>query len=122
MPDVPETPWQRVQAGRRARKSEEKGAKKLGGKRQPASGSKWFAKGDIRAHGILWDDKFTDDKSYRIVAEDYRKLMHDAAMTPPGLRPGLRIHFPGMPTLAVVIEDDLLYWQAEKADADSDRD
>lgn len=124
MSEVPNTPWQRVQQGRRARKSEEAGAKKLGGRRQPASGAKWFAKGDIRANGILWDDKFTEihngelAKSYRIERDVFLKLIHDAATTPPGLRPGLRIHIPGLPTLALIIEDDLLYYMAVKAEAE----
>lgn len=120
MAEIPATPWRRIQSGRRAHKSEDAGAKKLGGRRQPGSGSRWFAKGDIRANGILWDDKFTDALSYRIERDAFLKHMQDAARTPPGLRPGLRIHIPGLPTLSVIIEDDLMYYMAQAENADSD--
>jgi hypothetical protein len=120
--DVPATPWSRVQQGRRARKSEQQAAREQGGRRQPASGSKWFAKGDLRANGFLIDDKFTDDASFRITRDMWRKIEREAASTPPGLRPSLRISIPGIPKLRVVLEDDLLYYlsQLESADAHPD--
>jgi hypothetical protein len=126
--DVPETPWKRIQQGRRARKSEEQAAREQGGRRQPASGAKWFAKGDLRANGFLIEDKFTEvrngepAKSFTITVDMWRKIEREAASTPPGLRPSLRLSMPGIPKLRVVLEDDLLYYlsQLESADADAD--
>lgn len=122
MADIPATPWQRIQQGRRARKSEEAAAKTLGGRRQPASGSKWYAKGDLRANGFLIDDKYTDDKSFRITVEMWRKIESEAGQTPPGLRPSLRISLPGLPKLRVVLEDDLMYLMAQAEDDKSNED
>lgn len=113
MADLPPTPWNRVQQGRRALKSEQAGAKKLSGRRQPGSGNNWFAKGDLRANGFLIDDKYTDEKSYRLTAETWQKITRESAQTPPGLRPSLRIHIAGLPVLRVLLEDDLMYLMAE---------
>lgn len=120
MADELATPWKRVQQGRQANKSEEQAAQALGGRRQPASGSRWYAKGDLRANGFLIDDKFTDSDSFTIKKRDFLKLMKDAAQTPPGLRPSLRISMPNLPTLRVVIEDDLQYHLAQTDKADSE--
>lgn len=113
MAEVPETPWKRIQQSRRARHSEERAAHEQGGRRQPASGAKWFAKGDLRAHGFLIDDKFTDAGSFRVTREMWQKIEREAAQTPPGLRPSLRISIPGLPKLRVVLEDDLLYYLSQ---------
>lgn len=111
--DIPQTPWKRVQSGRRANQSEREAARLLGGRRHPASGAKWYAKGDLRANGFLIDDKYTDAASFTITRSMFRKIMQEAATTPPGLRPSLRISIPGLPKLRVVIEDDLLYYMAQ---------
>lgn len=115
---VPPTPFQRAKAGRRARKSEEQLAKSTGGQRQPASGSKPGRKGDVREHGYLTEDKFTDAESYTLTKKEWRKIEREAAMTPPGLRPRMRIAIAGLPRLCVMLEDDHLYREAQLADAD----
>lgn len=109
---VPPTPWQRVQATKRARRSELELAKSTGGRRQPASGALPGRKGDVRTNGFLVEDKFTDAKSYTLKADDWRKIEQEAAMTPPGLRPRMRITITGLPKLCVLLEDDYLYLQA----------
>lgn len=106
---VPEPPWKRAAVGRRAKHSEEATAKSDGGRRQPASGSKWFAKGDVRANGFLIDDKFTDSDSFRITGKMVEKGLVEALQTPPGLRPQWRISIPNVPRLRVIIEDDYLF-------------
>lgn len=110
---VPPTPWQRAKSGRRARKSEEQLAKSTGGKRQPASGALPGRKGDVRENGFLVDDKFTDAERFTITKEMWRKIEREASMTPPGLRPRLRITMPGLPKLCVMLEDDYLYFQGQ---------
>lgn len=115
---VPEPPWRRAAVGRRARQSEEATAKSDGGRRQPASGSKWYAKGDVRANGFLIDDKFTDNKSFSITDRMVEKGMAEALQTPPGLRPQWRITIPGIPKLRLMLEDDYLNMIAKSVDAD----
>lgn len=106
---VPRTPWERAQVARRARRSEDQAAKSEGGRRQPASGSRWFAKGDVRANGFLIDDKFTDDASFRLTAEALNKITREALQTPPGLMPRLRISIKGTSRWSVIRDEDLLY-------------
>lgn len=109
---VPDLPWRQAAVGRRANRSERELAKTDGGRRQPASGSKWYAKGDVRANGFLIDDKITDDESYRLSAKTINKAVAEALQTPPGLRPQLRITMKGAPKVRVLLEDDYLYLEA----------
>lgn len=118
--DTPPTPWQRARVGRRARRSEEQAARQEGGRRQPASGSKWFAKGDVRANGFLIDDKFTDASSYRLTADDWTKITREALQTPPGMLPSMRISIKGAPRLRVFREEDALYLLAKAGMGDGD--
>jgi hypothetical protein len=112
---VPQTPWHRAKQARqtrRARRNEEELAKTTGGRRQPASGALSGRKGDVRENGFLVDDKFTDAKSFTITREMWLKITREAGMSPPGLRPRLRLTLPGIPKLCVLLEDDYLYLQA----------
>lgn len=113
---VPEPPWSRAAVGRRARQSEEATAKSDGGSRMPASGSKWYAKGDVRANGFLIDDKFTDSESFTITRKMIEKATSEALQTPPGLRPQLRISIKGLPRLRLLTEDDYLFLIAKAGD------
>lgn len=117
---VPKTPWERAQSGRRARRSEEELAKSSGGRRQPASGALPGRKGDVRENGFLVDDKFTDAASYTITKKTWRKIEQEAAQTPPGMRPRMRLTINGLPKLCVMLEDDYLYLSARAASADAD--
>lgn len=83
-----------------------------------ASGSKWFAKGDVRANGYLISDKFTDAASFRITTDDWRKATQEALQTPPGCQPIMRISIPGLPVLVLHTEDDFLHQLAANADTD----
>jgi len=124
---VPPTPWHRAKQKRqtkRARNSEEELAKSTGGQRQPNSGAMPGRKGDVRENGFLVDDKFTDAKSYTLTTATWLKITREAGMTPPGLRPRLRLTLPGIPKLCVLQEEDYLYLQARAEianHADSDR-
>jgi hypothetical protein len=115
--DTPPTPWQRAQAGKRGRKSEEEGAKLEGGRRVSQSGA-GREKGDIRTHGYRIQDKTTDKETFSITRKEIDKLVYEALMTPPGLLPQLRVTMPGY-KLRVMREEDYLYMQA-RADAYSD--
>lgn len=53
-------------------------AKDLGGKRQPGSGSKWNAKGDVRTDVSLVECKTTDKMSYSLKTEVLDKIQLEA--------------------------------------------
>lgn len=108
------TPWERAKVGRRARKSEEQGAKISGGRRVSGSGNR-REKGDIRTNGFRIEDKFTDASSYTIQKSELEKITHEALMTPPGLLPQMRITMPGF-KLRVLREQDYLYLEALAAE------
>ena len=108
MAEIPETPWQRANATRRAQRSERQLAKSTSGRKQPASGAFPGRKGDVIENGFLVDDKFTDAQSYSLTVKDWRKITAEASMTPPGLRPRMRITLPDTPRLCVMLEDDYL--------------
>lgn len=65
----------------------------------------------MREHGYLVDDKYTDAGSFTIDRKMWQKIEQEAAMTPPGLRPRLRISIRGLPKLCVMLEDDHIYEQ-----------
>lgn len=113
MASIPDVPWKRAQRQQRARRSEEQAAKLGGGKRQPASGSRWFAKGDVRANGFLLEDKFTDAESFSITKTMILKTIKEALQTPPGLLPSWRISIKGCPRLRLYREEDALYLEAK---------
>jgi len=118
MEDVPQTPWHRATASRRAQRSERQLARSTGGRQQPASGAFPGRKGDVIENGFLVDDKFTDHKSYTLTVEQWRKISMEAAMTPPGLRPRMRITLPDTPRLCVMLEEDYLAMMAHVTDID----
>jgi hypothetical protein len=113
---VPDTPWERARAGRRAKHSEQQGARIGGGRRVPGSGNRWNAKGDIRENGVLIDDKFTDADSFTITGDMLKKITVEATQTPPGLMPQLRIRLGTGPTWRLVREDDYLYFEAQRGE------
>lgn len=60
------------------------------------------------------EDKYTLErggqpaKSFTITDKLWLKIAAEAAMTPPGLRPRMRITIPGIPKLCVMLEDDYI--------------
>lgn len=115
---VPDTPFKRAQVGKRARHSEEQGAKVSGGRRVSGSGA-GREKGDIRANGYRIEDKFTDAASYTIRVEDLDKITKHALLTPPGLLPQMRITFASHgQKWRLLREEDCLYLEARAAQMD----
>lgn len=62
----------------RSKRQEVKIAKDLGGKRQPASGSRWGYKRDVISEKFLVEAKSTIRKSYRLVLKDLEFLRQQA--------------------------------------------
>ena len=59
---------------KKSSKKEQKRAKELGGKAQPGSGNKFYAKGDIKFDDYLVEHKYTDKKSYPLTKEIFLKI------------------------------------------------
>jgi len=60
------------------KKQERRVAKKVGGKVQPGSGSKDFAKGDIKEESFLVECKFTEKQSIRVELKWLKKISREA--------------------------------------------
>jgi hypothetical protein len=65
---------------RRSRAQEKFAASDLGGSVVVASGAKWHSKGDVKSSSILLECKTTEADSYRVRAEDLKKLVLQAIM------------------------------------------
>jgi len=63
---------------KRSIKSEDKLAKQTGGLRQIGSGALRHAKGDVKHEKFLFEDKFTDKKSYSLKFETFDKIRKEA--------------------------------------------
>jgi hypothetical protein len=74
----------RVRAGRvqrrqrRSRRQEEAGAAQFGGRRVPGSGSGWVTKNDVKTDDLSIEYKYTDKKSFSLVAADLEKAERQA--------------------------------------------
>ena len=69
---------------KRSRRQEHITAKEINGRTTPASGSRWYSKGDIRSDKFLIECKTTTKDSYRLTAKAWEKIYKEA------LRDGLR--------------------------------
>lgn len=103
---------------KKSKKQENKWAETVDGKTQPASGATWHSKGDVKEKlkntkgmftKFLWDNKYTEAKSFRIQAEDWERLRKDAYYAG-GYLPGMEVEIinPSLkkPVSLVVIEKD----------------
>lgn len=107
---MPEPPWRQATRQQQGRRSERDYARKHGGELQPNSGALPIKgkKGDIRQNGYLLDHKDAiGQKSYRIDSEEFFKLAHQAAGTPPGMLPAMIVQFEGL-RLRIMRDDDYL--------------
>jgi hypothetical protein len=77
---------------KRAMAMEKKTAETFGGRRQPRSGGGMFNKGDVKCPSVLFDDKYTDQKSYSLTQKDVAKLCSEA-MQERNRNPAFKIRF-----------------------------
>ena len=91
-------------AQRKAAQQEKGLVRRLGGRRQPASGATPWRKHDVRQEDFLIEAKRTDRGSYSIKAKDWEVLRRNALLD--GRRPMLAIEL-GKRRLVVLEEDDL---------------
>lgn len=74
-------------------KHEKRLAKKIGGKRNAASGAFWSRKGDVRNDELLIEHKWTGKKSVTIKSEVLKKITKEAILD--GRMPVLGLHLDG---------------------------
>jgi hypothetical protein len=110
----PQTPWERVSASRRSRRSEDQAARSDGGRRQPASGALRGQRGDVRTDEWLIEDKFTDAESFSIKLTMLKKTIHEALVTG-GRLPMWRIVIQGH-RFRLLREEDYLWLKAQVDD------
>lgn len=61
-----------------SQRGERKTANEFGGRVQPASGSQWHSKADVKSTAHLFERKDTMSSSYRLKLGDLQKLAHHA--------------------------------------------
>jgi len=74
-------------------KHEKRLAKKIGGKRNAASGASWSRKGDVRNEDLLIEHKWTGKKQVTIKSEVLKKITREAILD--GRMPVLGLHLDG---------------------------
>ena len=65
---------------RMAQRGEEKTARQIGGRLQPASGATPFAKGDVKSPELLVERKDTAGRSYSLKAAELLKIRQQAIL------------------------------------------
>ena len=82
---------------KKSKKQEDRIAKKLGGRRQKASGARSFSKGDVRCPDLLVEAKRTDGETIRVDKKWLIKITQEAMGYK--LTPALSLEFENMPRL-----------------------
>ena len=90
---------------RRSKKQEERTAERYNGSRNVMSGAGWVRKNDVRTIDLLVENKFTDKKSYSIVAQEMVKLARTAILE--DRIPVLQVDLGGR-SYVVLLENDFL--------------
>ena len=80
----------RSKGQKESRKHEKRLAKKIGGKRNAASGALWARKGDVRSSDLLIEHKWTGKKQITIKSDVLKKIVREAILD--GRMPVLGIH------------------------------
>jgi Holliday junction resolvase len=78
---------------KQSQKHEKRIAKRIGGKRNAASGAYWQRKGDVRSDDLLIEHKYTGKKQTTIKSEVLKKIVREAILD--GRTPVLGIHLDG---------------------------
>lgn len=64
---------------KQGRRAEQRLADKIGGRCQPGSGNRWFAKGDVKTDTHLIQVKATTAKSYSLTLKELEEIEKQAA-------------------------------------------
>jgi len=93
----------RSKGQKESQKHEKRLAKKIGGKRNAASGALWSRKGDVRNKELLIEHKWTGKKQVTIKSEVLKKITTEAILD--GRTPVLGIHLDGQNYVILGEED-----------------
>lgn len=104
----------RTEGKKQSLKHEKRLAKKIGGKRNAASGAFWSRKGDVRSDDLLIEHKWTGKKQTTIKSEVLKKIVREAILD--GRMPVLGIHLDGE-NYVILTEDDFLEMREKLKDA-----
>ena len=81
VPGLDPTGWlMRSEGQKQSRKHEDRLAKRLGGKRNAASGAFWSRKGDVRTAHILLEHKWTGKAQFTVKAVELEKIVKEAIL------------------------------------------
>lgn len=81
VPGLDPTGWlMRSEGQKQSRKHEDRLAKRLGGKRNAASGAFWSRKGDVRTAHILLEHKWTGKTQFTVKAVELEKIVKEAIL------------------------------------------
>lgn len=99
-----ETPWLRAKKTRH--EAQERRLGKLpGGTKQVGSGRIWRWKRDGKLFVFLIEARTTQDKGYRITAEEFKTIQKEGLQTPPGLLPAMQIDIQDVSLIAIRLVD-----------------
>jgi hypothetical protein len=100
----------RSEGQKQSKKHEDRLAKRIGGKRNAASGAFWSRKGDVRSDDLLVEHKWTGKKQVTVKSEVLEKIVREAILD--GRMPVLGFHLNGE-DYVMLTEDDFLELRQE---------
>ena len=104
----------RSKGQKESQKHEKRIAKKIGGKRNAASGALWSRKGDVRSEDLLIEHKWTGKKQFTVKSDVLKKNIREAILE--GRMPVLGIHLDGE-NYVILTEDDFIEMRDKLKDA-----
>lgn len=104
----------KTEGQKQSQKHEKRLAKKIGGKRNAASGALWSRKGDVRSDDLLIEHKWTGKKQFTVKSDVIKKNVREAILE--GRMPVFGIHLDGE-DYVILLEDDFMEMRDKTKDA-----
>ena len=104
----------KTEGQKQSQKHEKRLAKKIGGKRNAASGALWSRKGDVRSDDLLIEHKWTGKKQFTVKSDVIKKNVREAILE--GRMPVFGIHLDGE-DYVILLEDDFIEMRDKTKDA-----
>lgn len=105
----------KTEGQKQSQKHEKRLAKKIGGKRNAASGALWSRKGDVRSDDLLIEHKWTGKKQFTVKSDVIKKNVREAILE--GRMPVIGIHLDGE-DYVILLEDDFMEMREKIKDAE----
>jgi hypothetical protein len=104
----------KTEGQKQSQKHEKRLAKKIGGKRNAASGALWSRKGDVRSDDLLIEHKWTGKKQFTVKSDVIKKNVREAILE--GRMPVIGVHLDGE-NYVILLEDDFMEMREKIKDA-----